>query len=96
MTLEQAKGIAQGYLDELSGTAGYYAILKTVEKHYGWVIYWNTSKYAHSLDRRDGEIGTGPLVIEKGTSLVHRLSSGVNQEAIFVQFEKKHGFETNL
>jgi hypothetical protein len=95
MTLEQAKAVAQEYLDHLSGAPGHYAILQTFEKHYGWVIYWNTSKYAHSFDRRDGEIGTGPLVVEKGTSLVHPLSSGVDQDGIVRRFEKDHGFDSN-
>ena len=92
MTESKARQLVQDYLDRLSADEGYYVILRIIEKKYGWVIYWNTKKYAESGNRADGEIGTGPLVIENSSGSIYSLSSGINQVKILCDFEKAHGY----
>ena len=78
MTAQQARVRAIAVLDEMSARSGTkLAIIddETREEPWCWVFLYNSAAYVETGDFRYALAGDGPIVVEKDTDKVHRLSS---------------------
>ena len=76
--LEEARARAGKVLDELGGKVDVeLAIVDEATRDAGWcwVFFYNSRKYLITGAVRDALAGNGPIVVEKATGLVHRLTA---------------------
>lgn len=48
----------------------------TIEKHWGWVFFFNNEKYYRTRNPSDAHIGAGPLFLNRQTCEIRRFGSG--------------------
>jgi hypothetical protein len=64
----------------------------TRERHYGWVFFVNTARYAETRDRRFTVIGNGPIIYRTSDASIHRLPTGVDVDEAIADFERRQSW----
>jgi Immunity protein 35 len=60
---------------------------ETLEKDYGWVFFYNSSRYLRTGKFSDRVVGNGPIVFEKESGSIHMLGSHRDPKDLIRDYE---------
>lgn len=63
----------------------------TIEKPYGWILFFNTRVYVETGNELESLGGNGPIVFERNGGHIHQLGSARDPEQEIADFERAKG-----
>ena len=64
---------------------------ETIEKSYGWVFFYQSSKYLRTRNDLDALFGNGPIVVTKKDARIIALGTALSPANEVAQFERREG-----
>ena len=62
---------------------------RTLEKPFGWIVFWDSRTFVETGDPRLAAIGNGPLIIDRVDGSVHPTGSTRPLELYFERYERE-------
>ena len=59
----------------------------TIEKPWGWILFYNNEKYYRTRNASDAHVGAGPLFFNRHNGEVRKFGSGCNLDAEIYDYE---------
>lgn len=94
MTREEAKSLVQAYLDDIYDEVDDSLVVldgETIEKSYGWVLFYQSRTFVESGNWSFALAGNGPLVVLASDGSIHALGSANPPEEEILAFERTAG-----
>ncbi|WP_329492758.1 YrhB domain-containing protein [Kitasatospora herbaricolor] len=88
---ERAARLVEALLarERLTGAGPELAICAVKEHAVGWLVFWNSAKYARTRDSRDGLTGSGPYLVDRYDGSIHHVPATTwmagNWEGLYLQ-----------
>ncbi len=95
LTYEKAKEKLLGDLNSTSVGAAQGGVVildeETIEKPYGWVLFYNSRRFVETKDLMYSLIGSGPVIVLAATGELIRLGSARSDAVQIEEFERQRG-----
>jgi hypothetical protein len=62
---------------------------KTIEKSYGWIFFYNSKRYLQTQEIHYLVIGNGPIIFERDSGNIVRLTSACSANESIEDYEKR-------
>ncbi|MBK5188865.1 MAG: hypothetical protein JJD97_11525 [Gemmatimonadaceae bacterium] len=89
---DAAHAIARTYLGRTKLQDGTDLVVRedrTLEKPFGWVVFWDSRTFVETGDPRLAAIGNGPLIIDRVDGSVHPTGSTRPIERFFDRYDRE-------
>ena len=89
---DAALAIARTYLGQSKMRDGTDLVVRedrTLEKPFGWVVFWDSRTFVETGDPQLAAIGNGPLIIDRVDGSVHPTGSTRPLERFFERYERE-------
>ncbi len=90
----EALELVRHYIEaQCQGVPGGVAVMpeKTIRKPYGWVFFYNSTRYLETRSPLEALGGNGPIVVEQAKGQLHQLGSALAPAESIAEFERAHG-----
>jgi immunity protein 35 of polymorphic toxin system len=86
-----ATAIARDFLSRLQVRANIDLALQpdsTIERDFGWVFFYNSTKYLETKNFRDAVAGNAPLIVDRDDGSVHLTGTADPVETYIERYER--------
>lgn len=94
MNREEAMALARAHLDDLENLNADATLQlvedATIEKAFGWVFFYNSSKYLESGSPSDALLGNAPIIVKRDGTL-HATGTAHPIEHYIAELERESG-----
>jgi len=91
ITKSQARQIAHGHVKEMEANVGLELVLldqHTMERHFGWVFFYNSKRYVETGEFKYTLAGNAPIVVTKADGKLHMTGTAHPIEHYLKEFER--------